>query len=57
MTRNCACHFLTFVLFKVKCVLLVGDDFLHVDNTAVFELPQDLNLSDGCDWESLLFIV
>lgn len=48
---------LTFVLFKVKRILLVGDDLLHVDNTAVFELPQYLDLSNGCDGETLLFIV
>lgn len=47
----------TFVLFKVESILLVSDNLLHVDNTAVFELPQDLDLSNGCDWETLLFIV
>lgn len=49
--------FRTFILFKVERILLVSDDFLHVDNTAVFELTQDLDLSDGCDGEALLLIV
>lgn len=47
----------TFVLLEVKCILLVSDNLLHVDHTSVFELPQDLDLSDGCDGETLLFIV
>ena len=49
--------YFTFVLLEVKCILLVSDNLLHVDHTSVFELPQDLDLSDGCDGEALLFIV
>ncbi len=48
---------LTFVLFKVERILFVCDDFLHVDNTAVFELTQNLDLSYGRDGETLLLIV
>lgn len=48
---------LTFVLFKVKSILLVSNNLLHVDDAAVFELPQDLDLSDGRDGESLLLVV
>lgn len=48
---------LTFVLFKIKCILLVSDNLFHVDHTTVLELPKDLYLSYGCDWKTFLFVV
>ena len=47
----------TFVLLEVERILLVSDDLLHVDHTAMVQLPQDLDLSDGRDGKALLFIV
>lgn len=48
---------LTFVLFKIKSILLVGDNLFHVDHTTVFKLPKDLDLSYGCDGKTFLFVV
>ena len=47
----------TFVLLEVERILLVSDDLFHVDHTAMVQLPQDLDLSDGRDGEALLLIV
>lgn len=47
----------TFVLFEVESVLFVSDDFFHVNNAAVVELSQDLDLSDGSDGETFLLII
>ena len=47
----------TFVLLEVECILLVSDNLLHVDHTAMVQLPQDLDLSDGRDGEALLLII
>lgn len=47
----------TFVLFKVQRILFIRDNLFHVDDAAVLELSQDLDLSNGCDGETFLFIV
>lgn len=47
----------TFIILEIESVFLVRDNLLHVYDALVVELSQNLNLSDGCDWEALLFIV
>lgn len=47
----------TFIILEIKSIFLVCDNFFHVYDALVVELSQNLNLSDGCDWEALLFIV
>ena len=48
---------LTFIFPEVESVLLVGDDFLQVDDVLVVELAQDLDLSDGRDRKAFLLIL
>lgn len=47
----------TFIILEIQSVFLVRDDLLHVYDALVVELSQNLNLSDGCDWEALFLIV
>ena len=45
------------VLAKVDGLLFVGDDFLELDDVLVLDLAQDLDLSDGGDWETLFLVL
>ena len=50
-------HEPTFVLFKVQRILLVCDNLMEPDYTVMVQLPEDLDLSDCCDWKALFLIV
>lgn len=47
----------TFVLLEIQCILFVCDYFLHVDNTTVNQLSEDLDFTDCCDGKALFLIV
>ncbi len=39
----------SFVLFEVKCIFLISNNFYQIDNIDVIQLPQDLDFSNSCD--------